>query len=81
MTTEELSTIRGRIRYSRLRLGWTQTQLASAYAGRPASCVTVSLWESGKSTPRNFPQLAEILGVRIDWLLAGTGQVTEQAES
>ena len=70
-----LETLPGRIKYARARKGMNQTELASAYSGRVASCTHVCLWETGKGKPRNFPKLAECLGVRVDWLMTGLGQM------
>lgn len=71
--TFDLATIGGRIHYARIRKGWTQAALAK-HAGR-ADGFQVSRWETNKTTPANIRGLATTLGVRVDWLLLGTGEM------
>lgn len=65
-----METINDRIRTSRDKKGWNQSDLARAIGVTPQ---TVQQWENGKTSPRNkkIDALAQALGVSADWLLTG----------
>lgn len=64
-------TIASRVRFKRDELGLTQTELAER-AG--TSQQAIEQLENGKTQrPRYLPELANVLGVSVDWLVKGSG--------
>lgn len=65
-----LDTMGGRIRYARQNLGMTQVELGDAVGVLGQQ---VHRWEVGTHLPKitNVIDLAEILGVTLDWLATG----------
>lgn len=66
--------LESRIKEARERLGWSQADLARRmHVAQP----TVSGWEAGKKSPRVriLARLAGILGVSIEWLSTGRGEM------
>lgn len=64
-------TIASRVRFKRDELGLTQTELAER-AG--TSQQAIEQLENGKTQrPRYLPELANVLGVTVDWLVKGSG--------
>ena len=63
-----------RLKSARLRLGMTQEQLGYELNVTKAS---VSAWENGREAPgfRLLPRLREVLGVPLDELLCGIGDL------
>lgn len=62
-----------RIRSAREARGITQKAIADHFGIKP---VSVTQWESGKSKPETdkFPELAKLLGVRLEWLINNEGE-------
>lgn len=69
----DLSTFQDRLRYARVRKGMSQLALGRQLSHKHSS--QICLWEKGKVIPQNVPALADVLGVRVDWLLLGTGEM------
>ncbi len=76
-----METIKDRIRIARDARGLTQEAVGAAMG---VSRISALNWESKrkKATPEShrLPRLAELLGVRIDWLLTGSGPMTDTPE-
>jgi transcriptional regulator with XRE-family HTH domain len=63
-----------RLRARRLRLGWSQVDLAVNAGMKPSGFRTIQEWELGKSGPRPggwILKIADALGVTVTWLLWG----------
>jgi transcriptional regulator with XRE-family HTH domain len=63
-----------RLRARRLRLGWSQVDLAVNSGMKPSGFRTIQEWELGKSAPRpggHILEVAKTLGVSMPWLLWG----------
>jgi transcriptional regulator with XRE-family HTH domain len=70
MTDIDKEAVGKRIRALREALGISQQTLGERCGG--ASITTVNRWERGRSEPqRLLPKLAEVLGVKTDYLLYG----------
>ncbi len=71
MTKETLG---NRIERARTSKGYNITQLSQRLAVKP---MTLKAWETGKSEPRanKLSTLSGLLGVNINWLLAGDGDM------
>ena len=66
-------------RIKRARLAAEMTPVDIAHAIGVGYSTTVTNWESGITLPEtvNLPDLAKVLGVSLDWLLAGKGSMEE----
>lgn len=73
---KDFSTISSRLIYARTRKGWTQDDMAERLN---TSRTLISTWEQGHRKPRisRTAKLAEVLGVRLEWLLCGEDPVVE----
>lgn len=76
-----MDTMKDRIRIARLERGLTQEAVGTAVG---VSRVSALNWENKnkKNLPERhrLPRLAEVLGVRLDWLMAGTGPMSDAPE-
>ncbi|MCR4297841.1 MAG: helix-turn-helix domain-containing protein [Gallionella sp.] len=63
-----------RIKQARLERGWSQEELARRMSVTQPS---VAEWESGRKAPhmKNLMRLAKLLGVAIEWLSTGRGEM------
>lgn len=72
MGAEQENSIGKRIRQAREALKMAQTTLGERLG---VSYQTVQHWEAGRATPgrRKWPKLAQVLQVREEWILTGSG--------
>lgn len=70
-----LETFKDRLKYAREIKGVTQSEIAQLIG--ISNTVQISNWENGIRNPRliTAQKLAEVLGVRLEWLLHGTGKM------
>jgi len=73
-------TVGQRIAYARQARGWSQTELGRACEMAPTQ---VSRYEADRAVPRRVTtaRIADVLAVRFQWLVAGTGDMEEYATS
>ena len=65
-----------RIAAARARAGVDRKTIADHFSITPQA---VGQWETGKAAPSvdRLPRIAKLLGVRLDWLMSGTGPMRE----
>lgn len=73
------TTIGQRIRWARNNAGLTQQQVADHFG---IARVSVTQWEGDKTAPESdkYPELARLLDVPVEWLIAQTGPVPVSKE-
>lgn len=69
-----------RIKRARQERGWSQAELARRMSVTQPS---VAEWESGRKAPhmKNLVRLAKLLGVGLEWLSTGRGELRPSALS
>ena len=72
-----MSSLENRLERARKHAGMTQRQVADHFR---ISSQAIAQWESGRARPdsRRPAALARLFGVRLEWLLDGSGPMTEE---